>query len=171
MRRTAAIQNVPALVVAGLLGAVAVAALAQGSDGPKQRRPLTIAKVMTAEQLKNTGVADLTLDQRRALDQWLNEYTARVIEVALKPRDKAKAYAGVGKGHWVRKTIDGGKLIILEDGSLWEVSALDRINTALWLATTDITVIEARAPIGDFKYVLINTDDGETAKVKYLGKR
>jgi len=47
---------------------------------------------------------------------------------------------------------------------------LDRVDTALWLPITNIAVLESRSPVGDYKYVLINKDDGEKALAKYLGE-
>lgn len=76
-------------------------------------------------------------------------------------------YAGVGGGHWVKEVADSGALVILEDGSMWDVSPLDRIYTTLWLATEDIIVLESDDPL--YPYKLVNTDDKETVEVKYLG--
>jgi len=76
-----------------------------------------------------------------------------------------KAYAGVAPGHWVKKVIDKGDMVLLDDRSLWEVTAVDRINAMLWLPITSITVAGAPVPLGYFKYVLISTDDDETAQV------
>jgi len=81
----------------------------------------------------------------------------------------SSTYVGVGGGHWVSEVSDGGTIVTLEDGSLWEISALDRVDTALWLPTTSITVLESRSPVGNYKYILINKDDGEKALAKYLG--
>lgn len=47
---------------------------------------------------------------------------------------------------------------------------MDRIYTALWLPITSITVVLSDYPILDYKYLLINTDDGEKALAKYLSK-
>jgi hypothetical protein len=79
-------------------------------------------------------------------------------------------YTGVGGGHWISEVSSNGAIITLEDGSLWEVSALDRVDTALWLPTTNITVLRSQSPVGDFKYTLVNKDDGEKALAKYLGR-
>jgi hypothetical protein len=46
-----------------------------------------------------------------------------------------------------------GEIVKLEDGSIWEVDAVDRIDSALWLATTDIVVCDGK---------LINTEDNES---------
>ena len=79
-----------------------------------------------------------------------------------------QTYAGVGGGHWVSKKIDGGRFIKLEDGSLWEISSIDRINTMLWLVTEEITVIESGNPL--YPYKLINSDSGDTAEAKLISR-
>lgn len=79
-----------------------------------------------------------------------------------------KVYAGLGGDHWIQKVIDSGKLILLEDGSLWEVSPIDVITSMLWLPVSEITVIEND---GLFPYKLTNTDDGESVEAKYIGQK
>lgn len=152
------------------LGMLAIAAMGPvfGQSGPW----ITMGQVMTGDQLRKTGVEGLTPAQRSALDQWLSEYTHRVLQLA---QDSPKAanpvsggYAGSSGGHWVKSKVDNGAMVILEDGSMWEINSLDRINTALWLPITNVTVLKAGAPVGDYKYTLINTDDGEKALAKYL---
>lgn len=44
---------------------------------------LKIEDVMTADELKNSGVSRLTVSQREALNDWLNRYTVKVLNVAL----------------------------------------------------------------------------------------
>ncbi len=55
--------------------------------------------------------------------------------------------------------IGGGKLIKLEDGSVWEVDAVDTVDSMLWLPTKDVLIC------GD---PLINTDNGEKVGAKRL---
>lgn len=59
---------------------------------------ITMDKVMTGEQLRKTGVEGLTTAQRNALDQWLSEYTSRVVQLvqdSSKPANSfPSAYAG-----------------------------------------------------------------------------
>jgi len=54
---------------------------------------------------------------------------------------------------------------------MWEINSLDRIDTALWLPITNMTILKASSSVGDYKYTLINTDDGEKALAKFLGKQ
>jgi len=77
-----------------------------------------------------------------------------------------QVYSGVGSGHWVSENIDGGRIIKLEDGSLWEISPIDRIDTMLWLPTEDITVVESDNPL--YPYKLINTDAGDAVEAKLI---
>ncbi len=77
------------------------------------------------------------------------------------------AYPGVGSGHWIQTVSSGGEIITLEDGSLWEVSPIDVIYSAIWLPVSNIVVVEDSGP---HPYKLINTDDGESVNAKYLGQ-
>jgi hypothetical protein len=79
-------------------------------------------------------------------------------------------YAGIGSAHWLMKVSGGGRLVLLEDGSLWEVQATDRIYTGIWSPTASITVTAARTPSGDYKYALFNKDHGDTVMAKFMGK-
>ncbi|MBI3934685.1 MAG: hypothetical protein HY316_08315 [Acidobacteria bacterium] len=55
-------------------------------------------------------------------------------------------------GHWIQEVIDNGKIIKLEDGSLWEVDAIDAITSSIWLPISDVLVCGSR---------IINVDEGE----------
>jgi hypothetical protein len=55
--------------------------------------------------------------------------------------------------------MDDGTIVKLEDGSLWEIDSVDRIDTMLWLPTTDVTVCDDK---------LINTEDNETVGARRL---
>jgi hypothetical protein len=79
----------------------------------------------------------------------------------------ADVYLDTGGGHWIQEVNSNGAVITLEDGSLWRVDELDRIDTALWLPVDNITVLN---DYGDH-YRLVNTDeDGEVANATYLGQ-
>lgn len=75
-------------------------------------------------------------------------------------------YHSIGDNHWIKSKSNDGNIIILEDGSTWEVSPLDRIDCILWLPLTDIVVAESNNPL--YPYRLINSDDGETVEAKLL---
>lgn len=140
---------------------------------------ITIEKMMTEEEIQTTGVKNLTASQRAALDRWLSEYTGRVIQFAQRSANSptvgavtgTPSYAGSGGGHWIRSKADSGSIIILEDGSMWGINSIDRITTVLWLPVTNVAVLKSESPVGEYKYLLVTTDDGEKALAKYLGKQ
>ncbi len=55
-------------------------------------------------------------------------------------------------GHWVKTVANQGEIITLEDGSLWQVDAIDKVYSSIWLPISNVTIC------GSY---LINTDDGE----------
>jgi hypothetical protein len=144
--------------------------LVWGQIASAQTAPVVaIDRVMTQADMRATGVAGLNTVQRAALDRWLSEYTLNIFKVVQKSDAGVRAsagsvggaYVGSSGGHWIQSTSNSGSIIVLEDGSMWEINAIDRIDTALWLPITDITVLKANSPVGEYKYVLVNKDDGE----------
>ena len=67
-----------------------------------------------------------------------------------KLKDQYRRVNQCESGHWIESNEQSGELIILEDGSVWEIS--DTLDSALWLPLSSITVCQ---------YSLINTDDNE----------
>jgi hypothetical protein len=52
---------------------------------------------------------------------------------------------------------------------MWQISALDQVDTALWLPVADISVLRDSNATGGYDYALVNTEDEEKASAKYLG--
>lgn len=59
----------------------------------------------------------------------------------------------------IRSVSADGEIVILENGDVWEIDGVDRIDTQLWLPTDD--VIER-------SFDLIHVDDGEIAHGRRL---
>lgn len=59
-------------------------------------------------------------------------------------------------GHWIEAIEGDGKIIRLEDGTIWEVDDIDTITTSIWLPISEVVVCHGK---------IINVDDGETAEV------
>lgn len=72
--------------------------------------------------------------------------------VALCLSSAATAQYGCESGHWIEAVFGDGEFVKLEDDSLWRVSTIDRIDSILWLPTSDIVVCPGK---------LINVDDNE----------
>lgn len=102
-------------------------------------------------------------------------FLEKEIAITKKPKSsKGSAigiYTGVGSGHWIQDNVESGSMIILEDGSIWEIDTIDKIDAMLWLPLSNITVVESNSGSPGFDYLLINTDDGEKAHAKYIGSK
>lgn len=92
------------------------------------------------------------LSQTQAAESRATEYRKHVGN-APTPRGRRYSSSGCESGHWVESVSDDGQIVKLEDASIWEVDAVDAIDSALWLPSTDIVVCDDK---------LINTDDNET---------
>jgi len=57
-------------------------------------------------------------------------------------------------------------IVILEDGSMWEVSPIEIIYSAIWLPVSNIIVVD---DFGLYPYKLINTNKRQKVSAKYLG--
>lgn len=90
---------------------------------------------------------------------------------ASKPKQNTSQYSGGRSGHSIQENIDSGSMMILEDGSIWEIDPLDKIDAMLWLPISNITIIISNSGSLGYDYLLINTDDGEKAHAKYLGSK
>jgi hypothetical protein len=127
---------------------------------------LSLDAVMSKDDQAKTGVSRLSAKERAALEQWLADFAittaTKTTGDALSP-PKAPAYVGIGQKHWVKSKADGGKFIELEDGSLWEVSPIDKINTMLWLPIDDVVVVESKNPL--YPYKLVGKQDAAEAKL------
>lgn len=159
--------------------------LASGQTG---KLNLTIEEVMTTQDLKDTGISGLTASQRTALNAWLNHYTETVIKVtggANSLREPiaqslpsvpsassvCKTYFNTGEKESISENAHG-KILILLDGSLWQVMGTDTIDSSLWLPVDDVIVIKAERPIACYAYTITNTQEhGEKVQAQYLGQR
>lgn len=76
-------------------------------------------------------------------------------------------YTRAGEEHWLRDKQQEGRIVLLEDESVWEVRPSDRPITARWLRMSSITVTHTQKE--GYPYLLTNTTEGETARANYLG--
>lgn len=63
------------------------------------------------------------------------------------------------EGHWINSVTADGGVVVLEDGSVWQVNTLDTIRTMLWLPVSRVMIC------GDS---MINNSNGQTARVTRL---
>jgi hypothetical protein len=83
---------------------------------------------------------------------------ALVAMLTLAATDRASAQ-NCEDGHWIDAVLDDGRLIRLEDGSLWQVDPIDIVTSSIWLPVSNIIICGNR---------LINEDDNETVHARRL---
>ncbi len=117
--------------------------------------------VMNKEMRKQTGIADLTYQQRLMIEKWLND-TFILKDVKEKKTDQQEIY--------LSQNIDGGQLLELSDGSRWEVSPHDLHRTATWLIPFPLKIIFNDDPQDAVLYphVIINQNTGIGVKVRMI---
>ncbi|MFC1608031.1 hypothetical protein ACFL47_08680 [Candidatus Latescibacterota bacterium] len=120
-------------------------------------------------QQKRMGLHKLNDNEREALRLHVESLIVALVSSSSSPSSPSKTYTSVGSGHWIKKNVDSGDYIILEDGSLWKISPIDKIDAMLWLPISNITVLNS-PDIPTYDYLLVNTDDGEKVNAKYMGK-
>jgi TPR repeat protein len=126
-------------------------------------------RVVAAERSANLEVCLSGLYPNLCRKNWLTgEQSQRVAEAerrALNQSNLKGSSQGVSRsppigsrtacedGHWIDEVLADGKIIKLEDGTIWRVDDIDTITSSLWLPISEITICGGK---------LINTDDNES---------
>ena len=79
-------------------------------------------------------------------------------------------YTRAHEEHWLRDKEEEGRVVLLDDDSVWEIHPSDRPVAARWLRISTITVKSMQKQKEDYLYLLTNTTEGEAARANYLGK-
>jgi hypothetical protein len=120
------------------------------ASAPPQK--VTIENVMTAEEMRATGIATLNAPQKQALNDWLNRYTLRVLRVAIQQEGTAPAPAPVRTScsPAVESTIsgeiegwDGETIFKLDNGQIWQQAAYD--YTYFYAYRPEVTIYSTSA--------------------------
>ena len=133
----------PVLLVAVIV-LVAVQLLAQSPI-----LQLRIDQIMSQREMQDTGVSTLTPAQRRALNEWLNRYTIRVMEAALKaePSIPDTTVGRTSCSPAIENTIsgeingwDGETVFKLDNGQIWEQAEYS--YTYFYAYRPDVTIYQ-----------------------------
>lgn len=73
-----------------------------------------------------------------------------------------------GGNHWIKAVVERGQTIQLEDGSVWQINPLNKVDAILWLATERITIVDSGNAF--YPHKLINTDGKSTAEAKLISR-
>jgi len=84
-------------------------------------------------------------------------------------RAGSTAYPYPGGDHWIRQIDEDGKLIELNDRSLWVVSSPETEALAPWIPASEVTLQPANPDDSD-EYHLINVDTHQSIEAHYVGQ-
>lgn len=76
----------------------------------------------------------------------------------------------IGEAHSIDQVEPGGAVVILDDGSRWEIAPADQEITRLWLPATHVKLVMGGTGGSGFPCTLVNTDDNEKAIARYRGR-
>lgn len=79
-----------------------------------------------------------------------------------------RIYTRAGEEHWLRDKQDEGRIVILNDESVWEVDPSDRPVTTRWLRLSTVMVNHTQKE--GYPYLLTNTAERESAHANYLSE-
>lgn len=108
---------------------------------------------MTQEEKKKTGIARLSLEEKTALQEWIEEHHSKKILAQ-----------GKKTGPIVQEVLKNGRFVRLSDSSLWEIDPSDTPITQSWITAVEIKVSSNGS--GDYPYTLTNTLTGSSVKAR-----
>jgi hypothetical protein len=129
-----------------------------------QNTSLTMQSAMSPQEYDASGIGTLRLDQQGVINRWLNRWTSAAFGVSC-----GGTYPNTGEKQSIDTNADG-KILILDDGSIWLVESTDRIDSSLWLGADDVMVTETKGGFAGYRYNIINLDEKEKVLAKYLGQ-
>jgi hypothetical protein len=155
---------------------------------------IRVERVMTARELRETGLGTLTGPQRAALDEWLARYTATVVDMTRQSARQTGATAAqrnpyVGgqqitigtvapgtiytpsgfRAFRIQSNLDGGGFVQLDDGTIWEIYLPDRPSSGAWRAGSIVELRVRPDRIGQYDHLLVNAGDGSRASARFAG--
>jgi hypothetical protein len=122
-----------------------------------QAQQIVLDDVMSQEEQQKTGVSNLSLDQKVALEAWLNKTFAAKI--------KEKETEGQLS---LSINIDNGQKLQLSDNSIWEVNPNDVPTAAVWIIPFPVKIVPSNDP--EYPSLIVNLNSGVSVKAKMLPK-
>jgi hypothetical protein len=98
---------------------------------------MRLNEVMSADEQKKTGVANLTDAQKKELESWIND------KFMLKTTTPVAA-----QPIYLQQNIQSGAQLMFSDGSVYEIAPTDRSKATFWLTPIAVTI----EPSGDPNY-------------------
>ena len=112
---------------------------------------------MSEEELKQTGLSKLSLEERVQLREWIEDHCSKKVVVQNKTARPV-----------LQEVLKGGKYVRLSDHSLWEIDPQDTPITQSWITVTEIKAKESGNQ--EYPYTLTNNLTGSVVKARRVQK-
>jgi hypothetical protein len=96
-----------------------------------------------------------------------NQQAAKKSDIEQKSGNPSE-YKNLGAGHSVKKVMDEGAMVTLDDGSLWDISPDGIATVSKWTVSTKISVGNGS---GTHPYLLIDLSKNVAVAAKYIGQK
>ncbi len=85
------------------------------------------------------------------------------------PETSKKSSRGLNR-HWIQENIQQGRMIVLENGSIWKINPTDKLRAGKWKSICPIAIVPSNENRSGYDYLLINMASGAKVKAKFLGR-
>lgn len=117
--------------------------------------------VMSKDDQKKSGVANLSLKQKVYLENWINKtFVLKTEQICPDAPAKMEAESPLT----LSINIDNGQKLELSDNSMWEVDPKDLATSAIWIIPFPIKVTPNNDP--NYPFTLTNINTGASVKAR-----
>lgn len=109
---------------------------------------------MSDDEMETTGISRLTIQERRALENWIEDHYEK--KVALQNKKN--------KGPQIQENLKSGHYIRLTDDSLWKINPEDTLITQSWI--TQVVVEVRESDDEQYPFILTNSLTGSSVKAQ-----
>lgn len=120
---------------------------------PSSSSAVQLDQLMSEEEQHETGVCNLTLEQKQALEQWITDHFV----TKSKPEEKELSLA---------MNIGQGQVLQLSDGSYYQIAPYDQIYTTWWITPVSIKI--STSGTIDYPFLLTNLSNKTSVHAKQV---
>lgn len=117
----------------------------------------TFDSKMSDEELQTTGISRLSIPERRALEEWIEDHYEQKTVASNKQKDPQ-----------IQENLKNGHFIRLTDNSLWQIDPCDTPITQGWITQVDIHI--GKSSDETYPYLLTNSLTGSSVKAKKISR-
>lgn len=116
---------------------------------------IVLDTVMSTEEQQRTGVANLSRNQKLALEAWLNKNFVEKEKTAASQTELSLSI-----------NINNGQKLQLSDNSLWEIAPTDVQTSSVWITPFPVKITPSGNP--DYPCLIIDLNSGDSVKARLI---